>query len=93
MRSLSCESEDVNDDVVVLEGVLLAKIAVVLAVPEATGTHVESAVTLLENNHVGSELQVLVDFLEQLDDDLAGVIAPLLGLLRVVGPRLELFEN
>ena len=55
-NSLSGEPEDVDDDVVVLEGVLLAEITVVLAVPEAAGTHVESTVALLKNNHVRSEL-------------------------------------
>ena len=45
--SLSGKTEYVDDDVVVLEGVLLAKIAVILGVPEAACAHVESAISLL----------------------------------------------
>ena len=91
--SLSGETEDVDDDVVVLEWVLFAEVAVVLGVPEAGGTHVKSAVALLENNHVRCELQIFVNFLQQLDDHLRGIITPFLCLFWVVCPHLERFKN
>ena len=54
--SLSGETEDIDDDIVVLEGILLAKIAVIFTVPEATRTHMETTVTLLQNYHVCRKL-------------------------------------
>ena len=53
----------------------------------------ESAVALLQDDHVGSEFQVLVNFLEQFDDYFAGIVAPLLCFLRVIVARLELSKN
>ena len=91
--SLSGEPENVDDDIVVLKGVLFAEVAVVLGVPEAGGAHVKSAVAFLENNHVRSELQIFVDFLQQLDDHLRGIVTPFLCLFWVVCPLLERFEN
>jgi hypothetical protein len=67
---LSGETKHINYHVIVLKGVLLAKIAVVLGVPEAGGTHVEATVALLEDDHVGSKLKVFINFLEELNDDL-----------------------
>ena len=61
--SLSGEPENIDDDIVVLEGILFAEVAIIFAVPEATCTHMEAAVTLLQDNHVGSELEILVNFL------------------------------
>lgn len=87
---MSGEAKDVDDHVVVFERVLLAKIAIVFAVPEATGAHVESAVSLLKNYHVRSELQILVHLLQKLDNHFTRVIAPFLRFLRVVVARLEL---
>ena len=46
----------------------------------------ESAVALLQDDHVGREFQVLVNFLEKFDDYFTGVVAPLLSFLRVVVP-------
>ena len=51
-HSLSGEPENVDDDVVVLERVLFAEVAVIFGVPEARSTHMKSAVSFLENNHV-----------------------------------------
>ena len=79
--SLSGETEDVDDHVVVFERVLLTKIAVVFAVPEATGTHVESTVALLQNYHVRRKLKIFIHLLQQLDNHLARIVAPFLGFL------------
>ena len=91
--SLSGKAENIDDDIVVFEGILLAEIAIVFAVPEATCAHVESAVALLQDDHVGRELEILVHLLEKLDDYFARVVAPLLRLLRVIVARLELPED
>ena len=93
VHSLSSESEYVNNNIVVLEGVFFAEIAIVLAVPETTGAHMKSTVALLQNYHVGRELEILVHLLEQLDNDFAGVVAPFLRLLGIVVLALELLEN
>ena len=53
----------------------------------------EAGVALLEDDHIGSKLEVLVYVLQQLNDDLGGVVAPLLGFLRVVVLDLEGLEN
>ena len=84
--SLSGKAENIDDDIVVLERILFTEIAVIFAVPEATCAHVESAVALLQDDHVGREFQVLVNFLEKFDDYFTGVVAPLLSFLRVVVP-------
>ena len=88
--SLSSKTEHVDDDIVVLERILLAEIAIIFAIPKATGRHVEPTITLLQDNHVRSEFQVLVNLLQKFDDDFTGIVAPLLGLLRIVVARLEL---
>ena len=62
--SLSSEPENVDNDVVVLEWILLAKVSVILRVPEAACTHVETAISLLQDDHVGCELKVFIDVLE-----------------------------
>ena len=90
---MSGEPENVDDHVVVLERVLFAEIAVVFGVPEARGTHVKSAVSFLEDDHIGSELQIFVNFLEQFDDYLGGIITPFLCFFWVVSLHLERFEN
>ena len=82
--SLSGETEDIDDHVVVFEGILLTKITIIFAVPEATGTHVESTVALLQDNHVCCELKIFIDLLQKLDNYLTGVVAPLLSFLRIV---------
>jgi len=78
---LSGEAKDVDDHVIVFERVLLTKIAIVFAVPEATGTHVESTVALLQNYHVRCKLKIFIYLLQQLDNHLARIVAPFLGLL------------
>ena len=80
-RSLSCKPENIDDDVVIFERILLAEIAIVFAVPEATCTHVEATVALLEDDHVGCELEILVDLLKKFDDYFTGIVAPLLRFL------------
>ena len=82
--SLSCKAKHIDNYVVVLEWILLAKVSIVFGIPEATRAHVETAITLLQDDHISSELEVLIDFLEQLDDDFTGVVAPFLRLLRVI---------
>ena len=90
---MSCETEHIDNYVVVLEWVLLAKVSIILGVPEATSTHVETAISLLQDDHIGGELEVLIDFLQQLDDHFACVIAPFLGLLRIINLLLKRIEN
>ena len=87
---MSGEAEHVNDHVVVLEGILLAKIAVIFAIPEAACAHVETTIALLKNYHVRCELKIFVDLLQQFDNHFRCIVAPLLGLLRVVVARFEL---
>ena len=91
--SLPRKAEHVDDYIIVLEGVLFAEVTIVLGIPEAARTHVESAVPFLEDNHIGSKLKIFVNLLQQLDDHFAGVIAPLLGFLWVIDAVLEGLEN
>ena len=63
-RSLSGKAEYVDDNVVVFKGIFLTEVSIVFGVPEATCTHMESTVTLLEDNHVCCKLQVFIDLLE-----------------------------
>ena len=81
LSSLSGKTEYINDDIIILEWIFLTEITIIFAVPEAARTHVKSTITLLQNYHVGCEFQILVNFLEQFDDDLTGIIAPLLCFL------------
>ena len=62
--SLSGETEYIDDNVVVFEGIFLTKVAIVFGVPEATCAHMEATITFLKNDHIGSKLQILVNFLE-----------------------------
>ena len=78
---MSSKPKNVDDDVVVFEWVLLAEVSVVLGVPEAACAHVETAIALLQNDHVGRKLQIFIDVLEQFDDHFTGIVAPLLGFL------------
>ena len=91
--SLSSESENIDDDIVVLERILFAEVAIIFAVPEATCTHMEAAVTLLQDNHVSSELKILVNFLQKFDDYFAGIVAPFLRLLRIIIACLKLSKD
>ena len=91
--SLSGETEYIDDYVVVIEWVLLAEVSIVFGVPEATGRHVETTIALLQNDHVGCKLEVFVDFLQDFDDTLTGVVAPLLRFFAFIVLSLELREN
>ena len=62
--SLSGKPENIDNDVVVLEWVLLAKVSVILRVPEAACAHVETTISLLQDDHVSCELKVFIDVLE-----------------------------
>ena len=79
--SLSRKPENIDDDIVVFERILLAEIAIIFAVPEATCTHVEAPVALLEDDHVSREFKILVYLLKKLDDYFTGIVAPLLSFL------------
>ena len=92
-RSLPCEAEHIDDDIIVFEWVLLAEVTVVLRIPEAAGAHVEARVAALQDNHVSHELEVLVHLLQHFYDNLAHVVAPFLRILRVIGARLECLED
>ena len=78
---MSSEPENINNDVVILEWVLLAKVSVILGVPEAACAHMETTISLLQDDHVGCELEIFIDFLEQLDNHFTGIVAPFLCLL------------
>ena len=93
MHSLSGKSEDVDYDVVILEWIFLAEVAVVLGVPEATCRHVETTVSFLQDDHVCGKLQIFVYVLQQFDDNFTRVIAPLLSFLAVVVSDFECLED
>ena len=61
--SLSSKTKYIDDNVVVLEWIFLTKVTIVFGVPEATCAHVETTITFLENDHIGSKLQIFIDFL------------------------------
>ena len=78
--SLSGETEDIDDNVIVFERILLAKITIIFTVPEATCAHVETAIALLQNYHIGRKLQIFVDLLQKFNNNLGCVVAPFLCL-------------
>ena len=91
--SLSSKTENINNHVVVFKRILFTEIAIILWIPKAACTHVESTVTFLKNNHVSSKLQILIDLLQEFDDNFTCVITPFLGLLGIVISTFECFEN
>ena len=91
--SLSRKPKNIDDDIVVFERILLAEIAIIFAVPEATCAHVETTVALLEDDHVSREFKILVYLLKKLDDYFTGIVAPLLRLLRIIIACLKLSKD
>ena len=53
----------------------------------------ETTIALLQDDHVGCELEVFVDFLQDFDDTLTGVVAPLLCFFAFIVLCLEFWEN
>tara|TARA_B110000977_G_C10877057_1_gene415944 strand:+ start:211 stop:486 length:276 start_codon:yes stop_codon:yes gene_type:complete len=64
LKSLSGEAEYIDDDIVILEWIFFTEITIIFAIPEAACAHMESTITFLQNYHVGSKLQILINFLE-----------------------------
>lgn len=91
--SLSGKTENIDNDIVVFEGIFLTEVTIIFRIPKATCTHVESTISLLQDNHVSSKFQVLVNLLQQFNDHFACIIAPFLGFLWIVISWLECFEN
>ena len=52
----------------------------------------ETAITLLQDDHIRSKLKILVNLLEELDDHFACIVAPLLSILGVVCSSVKGFE-
>ena len=53
----------------------------------------EATVSFLEDDHIRGKLEVFVDFLQQLDDHFACVVAPFLSFFWLISSILESFEN
>ena len=92
-KSLSCKPKDINNYVVVLEWVLFAKVSIILGVPEAASAHVESAISFLQNDHVCGKLEIFINLLEELDNNLACIVAPFLSFLRIIDLLFKGIEN
>ena len=54
--SLSCEAEDVDDNVIIFKWIFLAEVSIVFRIPEATCRHMEPTVSFLQNDHICCEL-------------------------------------
>ena len=93
MVSLSCKAKDINYNVIVFEWIFLAKVSIVFRIPEATCWHMETTVTFLQDDHVCGKLQIFVYILQQFNDDLTCVIAPLLCFFAVIVSDFECLEN
>lgn len=92
-RSLSGETKYIDNNIVVLEWIFFTEVTIILRIPKAACTHVESTVTLLQNDHVGCKLQILIDLLQQFDNHFTGIVAPFLCLLWIIISWLESFED
>ena len=57
-RSVTSDAKEVTHDIEVLKVILLVEVSVVLSLPEATGTHMETTLAFLEANE-SSEVLVI----------------------------------
>ena len=91
--SLSCEPENINDHIVIFKWIFFAKVSIIFGVPETACTHMKTAVSFLQNNHISCKLEFLINFLKQFDDYLTCVITPFLSFFRIIVSYLECFKD
>ena len=55
---MSGETEYVDDDIVIFKWIFFTEVTIILRIPKAACTHVESTVTFLQNDHVSGLLNL-----------------------------------